>query len=147
MAAHMLHVDLEAGEDGYTVTNTLTNVNPFGLEIGDVVMAINDTPVAEISLETLMGGMMRAGRMGLSVTVERAGETLTLEGSGMGGMFGLEMMPGMGGMDGRGFRFHMNPDMREGLREGLRGRMPFQPPFELPQPEATEEAPADAGQA
>src|SRR5262249_31536659 len=47
-AQRMLNADLEAADSGYTVTNVLKSANPFQLEIGDVVTAVNGVNIADL---------------------------------------------------------------------------------------------------
>ncbi len=100
-----VNADLAETEGGFEVTNVLKSNNPYGLQIGDVITAINDEPAADFSLDTFGRGMARLG--GLTLTVTRGSETVTLEGDmpGLFFHFGPFMEPGMGrGMDGFGPR-------------------------------------------
>ncbi len=103
-----VNADLAETDGGFEVTNVLKSNNPYGLQIGDVITAINDEPAADFSLDTFGRGMARLG--GLTLTVTRGSETVTLEGDMPGlffhfGPFMERGMDGFGrGMDGLGSR-------------------------------------------
>jgi S1-C subfamily serine protease len=100
-----VNADLTEADGGFEVSNVLQSNNPYGLEIGDVITAINDQPATDFSLDTFGMGMARSG--GITLTVTRGSETVTLEGDMMGMFFhfGPFMDRGMGrGMDGFGPR-------------------------------------------
>ncbi|MBL8156944.1 MAG: PDZ domain-containing protein [Anaerolineae bacterium] len=100
-----VNADLTEATGGFEVSNVLKSNNPYGLEIGDVITAINDQPATDFTLENMSMGMARGG--GITLTVTRGSETVTLEGDMMGMFFhfGPFMERGMGhGMDGFGPR-------------------------------------------
>jgi S1-C subfamily serine protease len=103
----LVNADLTETDGGFEVSNVLKSNNPYGLEIGDVITAINDQPAADFGLDTFGMGMARSG--GITLTVTRGSETVTLEGNMMGMFFHFGPLPfmdrGMGhGMDGFGPR-------------------------------------------
>ncbi len=92
-AQRLLNADLKAVDAGYEVVNVLASNNPFQLQIGDVVTAVNGQAVAELTPQGLAQGMMQSGKLGLTVTIQRNGEEITLEPE----------------FDSMGMRFHMFP--------------------------------------
>ncbi len=118
LAEHLLNVDLEEADGGYTVVDTLTSRNPFALEVGDVVTALNGQDITALDMQTLATGMMSSDDHTLSLTVTRDGETVTLEGDMLGGMFGMDRGFGPGQDFDHGFG-----GQRGG--RGQRGDMPF----------------------
>ncbi|MCL4251652.1 MAG: PDZ domain-containing protein [Anaerolineae bacterium] len=143
LAEHLLNADLEEADGGYAVVDTLATRNPFQLEIGDVVTAINGVAITDFNMQTLMTSMMQSGDHTLSLTVTRNGETVTLEGDMMDGMFG--MGPGFGRDFDHGFGPSGGFGQGFGPRGG-RGGMPFGNPNDTTP--ATPEAPAaGSGQA
>lgn len=111
-AERLLNADLETADGGYTVVNVLTDINPFKLEEGDLVTALNGQNITELDLATLRDSMPQMDQPALTLTVTRAGEEVTLEGDMMmGGRFGFGgphfgnrggRGPGFGNGDGRG---------------------------------------------
>lgn len=95
-AEHLLHADLEEADGGYLVADVLAIHNPFELEEGDIVTAVNGVNVTELNMQSLAEGMMAAGEPRMSVSVQRGGETVTLEHDMMGGRFGFRFGPGSG---------------------------------------------------
>lgn len=123
LAEDLLIADLTESEGGYQVDDVLNNRNPFGLEVGDVVTALNGVAVAEMTPQALIESMMVGRGAAPTVTVERGGETVTLEGDlsqGRGFMFSFG--PGMGlEIFGQGMPF-FGPGMGEGFGPGMGGR-------------------------
>lgn len=92
----LLHVDLQEADAGFEVVNVFAGRNPFDLEEGDVITAVNDQAVAELDLETLMADLAAADDPQLTLTITRAGEEMTLEAD----FFGRHFRPGRGGPRG-----------------------------------------------
>lgn len=107
-AQRLLHADLKAVDDGFEVVNVLVSFNPFDLQVGDIVTAINGQPVAELTPQTLAESMMKAGSPVLKVTVKRAGEEVTLESDFPGIGMHLRLFPG----------FDLDFDFRRGFGRG-----------------------------
>lgn len=97
-AEHLLHADLEAADGGYTVVNVLANFNPFNLETGDIVTALNGQSITELDLSTLRGMRPQMEQPALTLSVVRNGEEVTLESNLPGGFWGR----GFGNRDGFG---------------------------------------------
>jgi S1-C subfamily serine protease len=130
-AERLLDVELSAVEAGYEVVSVDVDDNPFALEVGDIVTALNGQAIADLDLSALRDEMGDAESITLALTVTRGDETVTLEadsidlGRGFGG--------GRGDGDGRGGR--------GGFRGGSTDDNGEQ------QPEVTPEASQEAGQA
>lgn len=138
-AERLLHADLETAEGGYTVVDVLTSMNPFNLEEGDLVTALNGQTITELDLSTLRDTMPQMDEPTLTLTVTRAGEEISLESDMLGGHFGFG--PGFGNRDG----FGRGPRGGDGRGPGSRGGngRPDAPPA-IPDDTETE---APAGQA
>ncbi|MCA9908274.1 MAG: PDZ domain-containing protein [Anaerolineae bacterium] len=144
LAEHLLNADLEEADGGYVVVDTLATRNPFELEVGDVVTAINGQDITTLDMQTLAASMMSSDDHILSLTVDRNGETVTLEADMMDGMgFGHDF----GRDNDRSFGPRGNSDQGFGPRGG-RGGMPFGDSNGDDTTPATPEAPASgSGQA
>lgn len=103
MGMGMFGAKLVETEAGYEVTDILPS-NPFGLEIGDVITEVEGQPVAGLDWHAALTEKMEAGDPTLSITVERNGETQSLEGSFFGGMHNFGGRRGFGGMHNFGGR-------------------------------------------
>jgi len=108
LAERLLNVDLEETDGGYTVVDTLASRNPFALEVGDVITAINGVDITTLDMETLATTLMESEDPTLSLTVTRGDEAVTLESDLLGGMFGRD----------RGFGPDQNFDGGPGQRGG-----------------------------
>lgn len=104
-----LVADLEEADGGYQVLDVFSLVNPFQLQEGDLVTAINGIDVTDFDMLSLMQSLSSMDQPTVTVTVTRDGEELSLEGDafmhGFGmGMFGDQgfMMPFGHNFDGRG---------------------------------------------
>lgn len=73
-----LNADLEAGDAGWTVVDTLNIHNPFALAEGDVITAVNGVAVADLTPESLAEASRTQETRGLTLSVDRDGETLEL---------------------------------------------------------------------
>lgn len=107
VAQRLLRADLNAVEGGFEVANVLSSSNPFGLQVGDVVTAINDQAITELNLQALHTAMRAAQSPTLTLAVTRGGEAITLELTlpGRRGMGWHDGMPfgGRGSRGGDGF--------------------------------------------
>jgi len=99
-AERLFNADLETADGGYTVVDVLANLNPFNLEEGDLVTALNGQNITELDLSTLRDTMPQMDEPALALTVTRGGEEITLESDMLGGRFGFG--PGFGNRDGFG---------------------------------------------
>ncbi|MCC6616064.1 MAG: PDZ domain-containing protein [Anaerolineae bacterium] len=137
LAETLFNADLEEGDGGFTVVDTLTSRNPFNLEVGDLITAINGEDITTLDMQTLANAFMNSDDQSLSLTVTRDGEEVTLAGDLMGGF----------GMMGRGFGSDQGFGQRDG--RGQRGGMPFGQGNGAPNDAApaTPETPAPDGQA
>lgn len=100
MAERLLNADLEAADNGYTVVDVLANFNPFNLEEGDLVTALNGQDITELNLSTLHDTLRGMDQPALSLSVTRGSEEITLESEMPGMRFGF----GPGSRDGHGHR-------------------------------------------
>jgi serine protease Do len=98
MAERLLHADLETADGGYTVVDVLAISNPFSLEEGDIVTALNGQNITELDLSTLRDTMQGMDQPALTLSVTRAGEEIALESDMLGRGFGF----GPGNHDGFG---------------------------------------------
>jgi len=122
MAEMVLRVELDTVDGGYQVLAGRMRM-ASDLEVGDVITAVNGTPVSEVDWVSLLTGLAEADDATLTLTVLRAGEELTIDSALFAGFFQRGMMdcPGglcqgmmerFGGSRGGGFRgrggFHGN---------------------------------------
>jgi PDZ domain-containing secreted protein len=123
VAQIILHADLSAVDGGFEVTNVLSSRNPFELQVGDVVTAINDQAITELDVQALHTAMRNAQSSTVTLSVTRAGESITLDVDMLGGR-------GMGmhghGMGGRGQRGGQGFGGRDGMPFGGQGFGPGQ---------------------
>lgn len=140
-AEHLLNADIEAAEGGYEVVDTLSINNPFAVEEGDLLTAINGITIDDLTLPALVETMAEAESFSVQISVTRGGEDLTLESEqvmmGRRGMdFFFHGMPGGRFEFGPGSQFEfrgegMNP--HQGRMPGMRGqRGGFGSPFSGP---------------
>ncbi len=121
--------DLEAVDGGYEVLDVLNNDNPFTLEVGDVITAINDVPVTDLDMAAVLEAIAALDQPTVVLTVTRGSETVTLESDAVAlmGMFhnGIGMMDQFpfGGRDNGG-RGTMPSDGGRGGRGGRPGDAP-----------------------
>jgi S1-C subfamily serine protease len=125
MAEMVLRVELDAVDGGYQVLAGRMRM-ASDLEVGDVITAVNGTPVGEVDWVALLTGLVESDEATLTLTVLRDGEELTIDSALLGGFFQRGMMdcPGgfcqgmmerfggsrWGGLRGRGgFHGHMAP--------------------------------------
>lgn len=138
-AERVFVADLEAVDGGFEVVDVLNNDNPFALEAGDVITAINDVPVTELDMTAVVEAVMAMDQPAVVLTVTRGGETITLESDAVGlmGMFhgGFGMMDQFGGRGDRG----QGGMPGDGGRGGRGGRPGDAPATEVP-PAAEETA-------
>jgi S1-C subfamily serine protease len=81
VAAEMvLHVELAAADDGYEVLAD-SRRNQSDLSAGDVITAVNGTPVEEVDWAALVTEVSESEDGTLSLTVQREGEEITVESS------------------------------------------------------------------
>lgn len=77
MAARALGVTLEEADGVYTVT-AVDEDAPFALEVGDVITAVNGEDLASLDWRSLFDP---SGETTVTLTVDRAGEEVSLEGA------------------------------------------------------------------
>lgn len=96
IAERAMGVTLEESEDGYTVTAVDEN-SPFALEVDDVITAVNDEELAALDWRSLFDP---SGESTITLTVQRDGEEVAVEGAlvSFGGQQG--MRPGAGQPNG-----------------------------------------------
>ncbi len=133
-AERLLNADLETADGGYTVVDVLVNINPFTLEEGDLVTALNGQNITELDLSTLRDTMPQMDQPALTLSVTRAGEEITLESAMIGRGFGF----GPGNRDG----FGRGPGGQDGRGPGSRGGSDR--PDAPPAPPVPDDASADA---
>ncbi len=145
-AERVFVADLEAVDGGFEVADVLNNDNPFTLEVGDVITAINDVPVTELDMAAVMEAVTAMDEPAVVLTVTRGGETVTLESDAVGmmgmlhGGFGMmDQLPFGGGRDDRG----QGGMPGAGGRGGRGGRPGDAPATEVPP--AAEETPVPEG--
>lgn len=124
--------DLEAVDGGFEVLDVLNNDNPFALEVGDVITAINDVPVTELDMAAVLEAIAAMDEPAVVVSVTRGGEAITLESDSLGimGLFHGGRGMGLPG-DGRGGA------PSDGGRGGRGGRGGNAPATEVPPAEET----------
>jgi S1-C subfamily serine protease len=89
MAERLLNADLETADGGFIVLDVLSIANPFSLEEGDLVTALNGQSITELDLSALRDTMIEMDEPALTLSVIRAGEEITLESDLMSGRFGF----------------------------------------------------------
>lgn len=141
MAARALGVTVEEADGVYTVT-AVDEDAPFALEVGDVITAVNGEALASLDWRSLVDPS--AETTTITVTVERDGEEVSVEGAlaafaGRQGMFPGDGAPGNGqhngGMNNGGQRGGNPPN----------GRGDGQQPNDAPPADLPADAPAADG--
>lgn len=84
----LLNADLEETDAGFEVAE-VASANPFDLQAGDVITAVNEVAIADLDFETLMNSIVE--NEAVTLTVTRDGESITLESDF------FRFMPGRGG--------------------------------------------------
>ena len=75
----LLQASLEAADNGYQVTAVSDTLNPFGLQVGDVVTAVNGQAITALDPSALQFDPRSGSMPTLTLTVLRAGVETTLE--------------------------------------------------------------------
>lgn len=96
MAEMVLHVELDAVDDGYEVLAGRMR-SQSDLEVGDVITAVNDIPVQDVDWAALVTDLVGSDSPTLTITVQRDGEEVTVESSLFGGF--RDHRGGFGGRD------------------------------------------------
>ncbi len=87
MAHKLLHVELTASDEGYEVVELDDHSHENNLlAVGDIITAVNGTPVAEVDWQTLRSELAGSDAAVLTLTVLHAGEEITIEIEYAGGM-------------------------------------------------------------
>jgi S1-C subfamily serine protease len=105
-AERLVHADLESATGGYQVVQVAADLNPFTLQVGDVLNTLNGQDISQLDPRTLMQSLV-TDNGALSLVVTRGGQSVTLTSSltdGLGFGFGRGGDDGPGGMmpGGRG---------------------------------------------
>ncbi len=123
-----LNATLEAVDGGYQVI-AVSDASPFDLVEGDVITAVNGEPITSVNWMLLVdpAGQNPAGQNTVSLTVQRDGAEVTLEGQldrfgGRGGFF-PGGQPGNGQRNGNGAPNNQMPGM-PGRQPGMNNGQP-----------------------
>lgn len=148
-AERLLQANLETVDNGYQVTAVSGMFNPFSLEVGDVVTALNGQTITALDLNALQFDPRSGTQPTLTLTVLRAGVETTLEANlAFGGQFGGDddnfggdnfggrgaPFGGRGGGDNFGGQFGGDDDNFGGDNFGGGGSAPQTQPETTPPP-------------
>ncbi len=92
MAEMVLHVELDTVDNGYQVLAGRMR-DQSDLQVGDVITAVNDTPIQDVDWAALVASQTSADSTTLTLTVQRDSAEVTVE---------LPLFAGRGGPDFRG---------------------------------------------
>ncbi len=124
LAEMVLHVELDAVDGGYQVLAGRMRM-ASDLEVGDVITAVNGTPVSEVDWVALVTELAQSDDATLTLTVLRDGEELAIDSALFGGFFQRGMMDCAGGFcQGMMERFGGSRGDRFRGHGGFRGNMP-----------------------
>jgi len=115
MAESVLHVELSAVDGGYQVLADEHVRTDALLLVDDVITAVNDTPIAEVDWPTLYTDLASQDSPVVTLTVQRAGEEITVEFDQFGRLTGDDHgRSDHGAPNGRDFDNH-DSNGRDGL--------------------------------
>lgn len=100
MAERVLHVELDAVDGGYQVLES-RGLSDGTLAVGDVITAVNGTPITGVDWPTLLSELADQDDAVLTLTVDRGGEEITVDIERFGGLREHGTMDEHGGRDRR----------------------------------------------